>query len=395
MAQSERPTPQMEELPGGWIETPMDSSRQHSYTGTRPDVGVAAPGRMPQPPSDASPSGTYLNYAPIISNDHEKRAPRESARFSSSSHTTVVPSPEGHDNRSEKVEAHESRPSLYTSDSSDSEEEVEGGFVPVEPASSAPERPKLQSKKSAPMTEDDLFRVLSRRKTTQSISRVNTGASTIDQDDEEQQEINKLMSRMFGRTRQAQSEEEKTRHLGVLWKNLTVKGAGVGSALQPSVGDIFLNPGRFVKNLFASGPRKAAGKPPVRTILDDFSGCIKPGEMLLVLGRPGAGCSTFLKIIGNQRFGYTDILGDVTYGGTGSEEMRKKFRSEVLYNPEDDLHYATLKVKDTLKFALKTKTPGKDSRKDGESRQDYVAEFLRVVSKLFWIEHTVSVCLHG
>jgi ATP-binding cassette subfamily G (WHITE) protein 2 (SNQ2) len=70
--------------------------------------------------------------------------------------------------------------------------------------------------------------------------------------------------------------------------------------------------------------------------------------------------------------------------------MGKKYRSEVLYNPEDDLHYATLKVKDTLRFALKTRTPGKESRKEGESRKDYVNEFLRVVTKLFWIEHTLG-----
>lgn len=167
-------------------------------------------------------------------------------------------------------------------------------------------------------------------------------------------------------------------------------GMGVGAALQPSVGDVFLGLPRFLKNLVTRGPRKAAGKPPVRTIIDDFSGCVKPGEMLLVLGRPGAGCSTFLKILGNQRFGFEEITGEVTYGGTDADEMRKKFRSEVLYNPEDDLHYATLKVKDTLRFALKTKTPGKASRKDGESRKDYVNEFLRVVSKLFWIEHTMD-----
>jgi ATP-binding cassette subfamily G (WHITE) protein 2 (SNQ2) len=106
--------------------------------------------------------------------------------------------------------------------------------------------------------------------------------------------------------------------------------------------------------------------------------------------RPGAGCSTFLKIIGNQRFGYDEITGDVSYGGTDAGEMGKKYRSEVLYNPEDDLHYATLKVKDTLRFALKTRTPGKESRKEGESRKDYVNEFLRVVTKLFWIEHTLG-----
>jgi ABC-type multidrug transport system ATPase subunit len=208
--------------------------------------------------------------------------------------------------------------------------------------------------------------------------------------DDNQEEISKLMSRMFGRTRQEESEEEKTRHLGVVFKHLTVKGMGAGAALQPSVGDIFLGLPRLISNVVRKGPRQAAGKPPVRTIIDNFSGCIRPGEMLLVLGRPGSGCSTFLKVIGNQRFGFEEISGDVTYGGADAKEMAKRYRSEVLYNPEDDLHYATLKVKDTLKFALKTRTPGKDSRKEGESRGDYVREFLRVVSKLFWIEHTMG-----
>jgi ABC-type multidrug transport system ATPase subunit len=206
----------------------------------------------------------------------------------------------------------------------------------------------------------------------------------------EQEEIDALLSRMFGRTRQETSEEEKTRHVGVVWKNLTVKGMGLGAALQPTAGDIFTKLPRFFKNLITRGPKSAAGKPPVRTLIDDFSGCIKPGEMLLVLGRPGSGCSTFLKMIGNQRFGYEDVQGEITYGGTDAKTMSKKYRGEIIYNPEDDLHYATLKVKQTLKFALKTRTPGKESRKEGESKSDYVSEFLRVVSKLFWIEHTMG-----
>ncbi|KAF7679880.1 abc drug exporter [Alternaria burnsii] len=272
-------------------------------------------------------------------------------------------------------------------DSSDSEHEA--GEPSIKPAAVA-KRPGLQSKNSRPMTEDDLFRALSRRMTSQNngLGKSNTNASGRSQ--EEEDEINKLMSKMFGRTRQEASEEEKTRHQGVIFKHLTVKGMGIGAALQPSVGDIFLNPVRLIKNLVTKGPRQAAGKPPIRTLLDDFSGCIRPGEMVLVLGRPGAGCSTFLKMIGNQRYGFEEITGDVSYGGTDADEMGKKYRSEVLYNPEEDLHYATLKVKDTLRFALKTRTPGKESRKEGESRKDYVNEFLRVVTKLFWIEHTLG-----
>ncbi|KAF2116164.1 ABC-2 type transporter-domain-containing protein [Lophiotrema nucula] len=396
---SEQPTPHIDELPGGWIETPAIASRQQqSYIGTRQQSSpITAVDRAQS--SDPQNSSTYLNYQDGATTPAAAPVIRGSAQFSSSSQSTAVPSPDEKElplagKPSGKLEEPHRESVISDSSgsdtSSDDDDEHENGFGAINSATSAPQRPQLQKTGSKPMTEEDLFRVLSRRRPSQAaISRTDTAATASSHEDE-QEEINKLMSRMFGRTRQAASEEEKTRHLGVVFKNLNVKGMGLGAALQPSVGDIFLDFPRFLKNLVTKGPRKAAGKPPVRTILDDFSGCIKPGEMLLVLGRPGAGCSTFLKVIGNQRFGYEEISGEVTYGGTDAKEMAKKYRSEVLYNPEDDLHYATLKVKETLKFALKTRTPGKDSRKEGESRRDYVKEFLRVVSKLFWIEHTMN-----
>jgi ATP-binding cassette, subfamily G (WHITE), member 2, SNQ2 len=251
------------------------------------------------------------------------------------------------------------------------------------PTNDSEKRPGMSSRTSSTKTEADLFRVLSRRRTSA------TGKSDAELE-EENAEIERLMSRMFGRGRQEHSEEEKTRHVGVVFRNLTVKGSGFGAALQPSVGDIFLGFPRFLGKLFTKGLKAATAKPAVRELLSDFSGCIKPGEMLLVLGKPGSGCSTFLKVLGNQRYGYQDVQGDVTYGGTDAKKMAKDFRGEVLYNPEDDLHYATLTVKQTLEFALKTRTPGKESRNEGESRKDYVREFLRVVTKLFWIEHTLG-----
>ncbi|KAG4257592.1 hypothetical protein BFJ72_g14506 [Fusarium proliferatum] len=70
--------------------------------------------------------------------------------------------------------------------------------------------------------------------------------------------------------------------------------------------------------------------------------------------------------------------------------MAKGFRGEIICNPEDDLHYATLSVKRTLIFARQTRTPRKESHLEGETREDYVSEFLRVVTKLFWIEHTLG-----
>lgn len=374
---NDQPTPHDEELPGGWIETPAEPNRQHSFPNQRPSY-------TPRGLSTITNSNTLLSYDGGSEHQITELAPiaRELSAVSPSSM------------RKEVGLGGYVRPSarglIATEPDEDEYSEKNEVFEPIKSASSTHNQPALAKTASGKtITEDDLFQVLSKRRTN-ALGRQST-ASTVDPEyNEEQEEINKLMSRMFGRTRQENSEEEKTRHVGVVFKHLTVKGMGLGAALQPTVGESFLGLPRFLKNLITKGPRQVASKPPVRTIIDDFSGCVKPGEMLLVLGRPGAGCSTFLKVIGNQRFGYENIEGDVTYGGTDAKEMAKKYRSEVLYNPEEDLHYATLKVKDTLKFALKTRTPGKSSRKEGESRGDYVQEFLRVVSKLFWIEHTMN-----
>lgn len=259
------------------------------------------------------------------------------------------------------------------------------GFESIKTGKSFPtQRPMMASSQPRSLTEEEIFRVISRKRTNTS-GRQSSYAGEVD---EEQAEIERLMSRMFGKNRQEHSEDEKTRHVGVVFKNLMVKGMGLGAALQGTLADPFLALPRLLKSLVRGGAKGAAGKPPMRTILNDFTGCVRPGEMLLVLGRPGSGCSTFLKVLANQRFGYESVEGDVSYGGTDAKIMGKDYRGEIVYNPEDDLHYSTLTVKRTLAFALTTRTPGKASRNDGESRKDYVKEFLRVVSRLFWIEHT-------
>ncbi|KAI9759591.1 MAG: hypothetical protein M4579_002257 [Chaenotheca gracillima] len=361
---AEHASPHIEDTPGAWPA----SHQQSAIDGASPLVTT----------------NDNINNGSLSPAGNEVLSPSE---------TTAVPSPAD----SQRVTA--AATPNHRSDSVSSDDSIEevdrnaaGGatqeFAPIRTTTSnqqgRPDLSKTDSKRQ--FTEENLFKALSRRKTNNSHISADTDLS----ETEEQAEIERLMSRMFGRNRQAHSEEEKTRHVGLVFKNLTIKGMGLGAALQPTNGDIFMNLPRFLKGLFTKGTKATAGKPPVRTLLNDFTGCVKPGEMLLVLGRPGSGCSTFLKVLGNQRFGFEEITGDVTYGGADHKEMMKNYRGEVLYNPEDDLHYATLSVKNTLQFALTTRTPGKDSRAEGESRNEYVREFLRVISKLFWIEHTMN-----
>ena len=84
------------------------------------------------------------------------------------------------------------------------------------------------------------------------------------------------------------------RSLGVTWKDLTVKVVPSDAALQENV---------FSQFNMVQQSKESRNKAPLKTILDKSSGCVKPGEMLLVLGRPGSGCTTLLKMLANKRKG--------------------------------------------------------------------------------------------
>ena len=267
----------------------------------------STPGGRPNPPPDALATVTGSSSTPGAGLSNE---------------TTAAPTPARYDGSDEDDDASLEERLGPSEKGFKEQEDAIGGFEPLKTATNTKSQPQPLSRKGSKINEDDLFRALTRRKTGESMT------SEITHEDE-QAEIERLMSRMFGRTRQAHSAEEKTRHVGVVFKNLTVRGVGLGAALQPTTGDVFMGLPRLLKGLFGGGPRAVSKKENVREILSDFTGCIKPGEMVLVLGRPGSGCSTFLKVLGNQRFGYVSVDGEVTYGGTDAKLMGKDFRGEV------------------------------------------------------------------
>jgi ATP-binding cassette subfamily G (WHITE) protein 2 (SNQ2) len=78
-----------------------------------------------------------------------------------------------------------------------------------------------------------------------------------------------------------------------------------------------------IQLLGLAGVKLFAPKP--KTILYKQSGLLRPGEMCLVIGRPGSGCSTFLKSIANQRDSFMEVNGDVEYAGLGWKEMKKRY----------------------------------------------------------------------
>ncbi|KAK2779104.1 hypothetical protein FQN52_006661 [Onygenales sp. PD_12] len=178
----------------------------------------------------------------------------------------------------------------------------------------------------------------------------------------------------------------RPKRIGVIWDNLTVRGIGGVKNIVKTFPDAivdFVNVPGTIMSILGIGKK---GKE--FDILKDFKGVVKPGEMVLVLGKPAAGCTTFLKVIANQRFGYTAIDGEVFYGPFDAKTFSKRFRGEAIYSPEDDIHHPTLTVGQTLGFALDTKTPGK--RPAGLSKQEFKDKIINLLLKMFNIEHTVN-----
>ncbi|CAK4030884.1 ABC transporter [Lecanosticta acicola] len=172
------------------------------------------------------------------------------------------------------------------------------------------------------------------------------------------------------------SKASKDRKIGVTWKDLTVKGVGSDTAIQENVLSLFNIPAHIKENR----------KPSLNTIIDNSHGCVKPGEMLLVLGRPGAGCTTLLKMLANRRLGYAEISGDVRYGSMDAKEA-KKYRGQIVMNTEEELFFPTLTVGQTIDFATRMKVPHRlpEGITDPKEYQRMSRDFLL---RSMGIEHT-------
>ncbi|KAF4579747.1 hypothetical protein EYR40_000077 [Pleurotus pulmonarius] len=145
------------------------------------------------------------------------------------------------------------------------------------------------------------------------------------------------------------------RRLGVLFEELEVIGLGASARHQPTLGSLF-NPMEILRGI------QSKRHPPLRSIISGFEGVVRPGEMLLVLGRPGAGCSTLLKTLTNQTDSFHAVNGDVAFSSLTPSLLASRFRGDVQYIPEDDLHFPTLTVEETIRFAARCRAPAAPAR---------------------------------
>ncbi|KJY00318.1 ABC transporter like protein [Zymoseptoria brevis] len=180
----------------------------------------------------------------------------------------------------------------------------------------------------------------------------------------------------------ANDEDIKIKRSGLAFKDLHVSGSGSALNLQPTVSSMLSAPLRI-------GEIFSMAKKPHKQILRSFDGLMKSGELLIVLGRPGSGCSTLLKSLTGQMHGLTmDEKTTIHYNGIDQKQMIKEFQGEVIYNQEVDKHFPHLTVGQTLEHAAALRMS--QQRPLGTSRQSAVEYMTQVVMAVYGLSHTYN-----
>lgn len=178
------------------------------------------------------------------------------------------------------------------------------------------------------------------------------------------------------------SEGKEFRTAGVCFQNMNVHGYGSATDYQKDVSNVWLE--------VASLGRRALGHKGTKIdILRDFDGIVRKGEMLVVLGPPGSGCTTFLKAIAGETAGiYIDDKSYFNYQGISAKEMHTHHRGEAIYTAEVDVHFPMLTVGETLTFAAQARAPR--HLPAGVDKMTYANHLRDVTMAMFGISHTVN-----
>jgi len=199
------------------------------------------------------------------------------------------------------------------------------------------------------------------------------------------------------RTMIAESEGVHTeKAIAILWRSLliTAPDADQGSVrvktlFQSIINTFTIDPMQVLFILFPSVGNffgKNTNSSSI-TLIHRQDGIVKAGEMLLVLGRPGSGCSTLLRALTASLDSNVIQSGEVEFGGLSIKDIKRYYRGEVIFSDEDDIHYPTLTVAQTLQFALKNKVPTRTRRLQQETRNDFIDKYKDAILRMFAMSH--------
>ncbi|KAL2868039.1 pleiotropic drug resistance family ABC transporter [Aspergillus lucknowensis] len=173
------------------------------------------------------------------------------------------------------------------------------------------------------------------------------------------------------------------RTAGVSFRNLSAFGYGTAADYQMDVANMWLKGYGWLRRMLGFGDRVRID------ILRDFEGFVRSGEMLVVLGRPGSGCSTFLKTIAGETHGlWLDEGTNIQYQGISWDEMHHRFRGEVIYQAETEIHFPQLTAGETLLFAAHARAPV--NRFPGVTRDQYALHMRDVTMAMLGLSHTMN-----
>jgi ATP-binding cassette subfamily G (WHITE) protein 2 (SNQ2) len=92
-----------------------------------------------------------------------------------------------------------------------------------------------------------------------------------------------------------------------------------------------------------------------------------------------------LKTLANQHAEYHLVEGEVHYDSLTPDHISKEFRRDVVYCPEDDIHFPTLTVDETLRFAAKMRAP--HNRFDDNTRSYCINTTTDIVETALGLRH--------
>jgi len=282
----------------------------------------------------------------------------------------------------ERVDTSSSDGSSTRHDSNGHREKVKRqGSSSLYRSSSEEGHPALERRATRAEIDDDGRRELQRIFTTQS-NRIDRTMSIAQQGDpridptSESFDLTRFL-KYFRHSMEGAGIEMKK--VSVVYKGLNVFGSGKALQLQKTVADLVMAP-------FRAG--EYFGKSDRKQILNSFDGIIKSGELCVVLGRPGSGCSTLLKALTGELHGLDIDDSVIHYNGITQKQMIKEFKGEAVYNQEVDKHFPHLTVGQTLEHAAALRTPS--NRPMDMSRPDFTKFVTQVVMAVLGLSHTYN-----
>ncbi|KAI3404306.1 CDR1 [Candida oxycetoniae] len=178
------------------------------------------------------------------------------------------------------------------------------------------------------------------------------------------------------------SEYYKPAKLGVAYRDLRAYGVASDVDYQPTVTNALWK-------LATEGFRmiRKEKESELFNILKHMDAIIRPGEVTVVLGRPGSGCSTLLKTIAVNTYGFhVGKESKITYDGLSAKDIAKHYRGDVIYSAETDVHFPHLTVGNTLDFAARLRTP--HNRGPDVDREAYAKHLASVYMATYGLSHT-------